>query len=234
MTELSKDDRDGLAAEYALGTLDAVEKAQAEELLRSDRAFAAEVERWRRRFDPLLAALPVTPPDGVLEAVFSQIEPPQNSSTEIFQLRSKASAWKWTAGGAAAIAASLLVALLLRPVPPPQSSHFVAVLEAPDRTPAFVASSGDNGLYVRRVGAPPPQGRSFELWAIRDGAAPQSLGVAGPATIIPIAKLTQKTGGEPLSKIVLAVTNEPEGGSPTGKPSGAPIFTGKLIHLPES
>ena len=51
-------DREGLAAEFVLGTLDAEERAMARRLLRTDRAFATEVARWRARLDPLLDAVP--------------------------------------------------------------------------------------------------------------------------------------------------------------------------------
>ena len=40
------EDREILAAEYALGTLDASERAQAERLIASDPEFAARVSYW--------------------------------------------------------------------------------------------------------------------------------------------------------------------------------------------
>ncbi|MGA8410627.1 MAG: anti-sigma factor, partial [Xanthobacteraceae bacterium] len=42
----SDDDRDVLAAEYVLGTLDAAERAQAEALVRADASFATLVRGW--------------------------------------------------------------------------------------------------------------------------------------------------------------------------------------------
>ncbi len=236
MTEPAGSDRSGLAAEYVLGTLDAAERAEAEALMLAGGAFAAEVEAWRRRLDPLLEAPPATPPAGVQDEVLAAIGPENGARAEILQLRRRAAAWKWVATGAAAIAASLAVFIASRSPEPPRTPAYVAVLESPDKKPAFVATAdpAHGGLSIRRVGLPPPPNRSFELWAIPEGAAPQSLGVVDRSAAISAKTLIQKTGGEPLAKIVLAITEEPEGGSPDGKPSGAPLFTGKLVQAPES
>jgi len=57
------EDRAGMAVEYALGTLDADERAQADALLLVDPEFAAEVQRWERRLGELNALVaPVEPP----------------------------------------------------------------------------------------------------------------------------------------------------------------------------
>jgi anti-sigma-K factor RskA len=64
------EDREGLAVEYALGTLDADERAQAEALLLVDPEFAAEVQRWERRLGELNALVaPVEPPAPVWEKI---------------------------------------------------------------------------------------------------------------------------------------------------------------------
>ena len=47
------EDRDGFAAEYALGTLDAEERAQADALMIVDQDFAAKVRQWERRLGEL-------------------------------------------------------------------------------------------------------------------------------------------------------------------------------------
>ncbi len=236
MTELDDNDRAGLAAEYVLGTLDNADKAWAEALIRSDDAFAAEVEKWRGRFDPLVATIPPeSAPHGALDDILSRIgREAAAPSAEIIQLRRQATIWKWTAGAAAAVAASLLAIIFIRPIEPAKSTQFVAVLEATDRTPAFIARADltNGGLVVRRIGPGPAPNRSFELWAIRDEAAPQSLGLVDREAGIPSRTLIEKTAGVPLQKVLLAITDEPEGGSKDGRPSGPPIFTGKLIQAP--
>jgi hypothetical protein len=52
------------------------------------------------------------------------------------------------------------------------------------------------------------------------------------SAVITSETLIEKTGGEPLAKVLLAITDEREGGSIDEKPSGNPIFSGKLIQAP--
>ena len=60
------EDRDGFAAEYVLGTLDADERAQADALMLVDPDFAAEVRQWERRLGELnVLVAPVEPPAPV-------------------------------------------------------------------------------------------------------------------------------------------------------------------------
>jgi anti-sigma-K factor RskA len=64
------EDRDGVAAEYALGTLDAEERAQADALMLVDGSFAASVQRWERRLGELnLMVAPVEPPAPLWERI---------------------------------------------------------------------------------------------------------------------------------------------------------------------
>jgi len=64
------EDKDGFAAEYVLGTLDADERAQADAMLLVDPGFAAEVARWERRLGELnVLVAPVEPPAPVWEKI---------------------------------------------------------------------------------------------------------------------------------------------------------------------
>lgn len=64
------DDRDGFAAEYVLGTLEADERAQAEALMLVDPAFATTVKQWERRLGELnVLVAPVEPPAPVWERI---------------------------------------------------------------------------------------------------------------------------------------------------------------------
>jgi anti-sigma-K factor RskA len=235
-TEPHEPSRDGLAAEYVLGTLEAAEKAEAEGLLKADKGFAAEVEAWRRRLDPLLVADPAPPPAAALDGIFAAIDAEAGElQSEMFDLRRRLGFWRRTAAAAAGLAACLLGALVLIGLrEPPRPQVYIAVLETADRKAAFVASAGlaREGLSIRNIGAPPAPGRSFELWAIRPGTPPQSLGVVVRAAAVPAKTLAAKTGGEPLQEILLAITEEPEGGSRDGKPGGAPLYSGKFFEAP--
>ena len=63
-------DRDGFAAEYVLGTLDADERAQADALMLVDQDFAANVRQWERRLGELnVLVAPVEPSTPVWERI---------------------------------------------------------------------------------------------------------------------------------------------------------------------
>ena len=76
------DDRDGLASEYVLGTLDADERAQAEALMLVDPGFADTVRRWERRLGELnVLVSAVEPPPAVWDRIKAQLPgvPPSES-----------------------------------------------------------------------------------------------------------------------------------------------------------
>ena len=84
-------------------------------------------------------------------------------------------------------------------------------------------------LTVRPVAARAPPGKSYELWIIDAKlGAPRSLGVIGET---PRAASLSAYDPAVVEDATYAVTVEPPGGSPDGKPSGPPVFVGKLIPV---
>jgi anti-sigma-K factor RskA len=77
------------------------------------------------------------------------------------------------------------------------------------------------------VAAQAPAGKSYELWIIAPKQAPRSLGVIDAAT----GERRLADDRSMARNVTYAVTVEPKGGSPTGKPSGAPVFYGKLVPV---
>ncbi|MGZ8310022.1 MAG: anti-sigma factor, partial [Rhodoplanes sp.] len=68
------EDRDGWAAEYVLGTLDAEERAQTDALMLVDQDFATKVGQWERRLGELNALVaPVEPPAPLWERIQSSL-----------------------------------------------------------------------------------------------------------------------------------------------------------------
>ena len=124
-------------------------------------------------------------------------------------------------------ASRALFAFLPRP-PGPQlePARFAAAL-SPLGTPArFLAESRPDGtIAITSLGdANAPAGRSYQLWALPQGAAaPVSLGVlsSGEQVVTPSAR--------PAAEEQLLVSDEPAGGSPTGAPTGAVLFGGRLV-----
>ena len=63
-------DRDLIAAEHVLGTLEGEDARAAEQLLATDATFAAAVRRWEERLMPLAAGVPsVAPPAGLWDRI---------------------------------------------------------------------------------------------------------------------------------------------------------------------
>ena len=91
---------------------------------------------------------------------------------------------------------------------------------------AYDAEAG--ALFVDRRAGGPREGRALEMWLIAGEAAPVSLGVlpgdAQTALAIPEALRPQLEGG------VLAISDEPPGGSPTGAPTGDELAVGEITN----
>jgi anti-sigma-K factor RskA len=69
------DDKDVLAAEYVLGTLDADDRANAQMLLAIDPSFVATVARWERQLGELHSLVEaVEPPESMWERVKARVE----------------------------------------------------------------------------------------------------------------------------------------------------------------
>jgi anti-sigma-K factor RskA len=223
------------AAEYALGTLDASERAAFEVRVASDPMLAAEVAQWQERLAALHAETePAGPPAYIFANVLARIGADTNNvvSFDIAALKRRAALWRRVAIAVSAAAATLILFVLVRnPWQAQDKGLYVAVLQGSNQTPAFVAAVDvkSNLIVVRSLGARAPRDRSYELWALGAGrAAPQPLGVIQAVARIPTEELGQ-TGDNALTDTTLAVSLEPEGGSPTGKPTGPVLFTGKLL-----
>ncbi len=130
---------------------------------------------------------------------------------------------------AALLAVGLAVREAGRPTAAPR--EYVAILQKDAASPAFeVTVDLDRKEFsVRPVAATPPPGKAYELWMIDDRlGAPRSLGVIGDARRgASLAAYDRAV----VADATYAVTVEPPGGSPTGKPSGAPVFVGKLVPV---
>lgn len=234
------EDREILAAEYALGTLDAVERAEAERLIASDAAFAVRVGYWEGRLSLLAEAVEgVEPPASVWPKILAALPGATtlagtpSGSAEVIYLNRRLKRWRAATYIASAIAASLLLFVGLRDVlqPKPELGRYVAVLQADKVSPGFLLTVDlkTKEFTVRRVGAETPRDRSFELWLVHDKfPAPRSLGVIGDHEFT----RSQLAAYDPqiINEATYAVTVEPPGGSPTGVATGPIVYVGKLIE----
>jgi anti-sigma-K factor RskA len=211
-------DRDLLAAEYVLGTLEGEEAAEAARLLSTDAAFTDSVREWEERLTPLSAAASPAPlPPGLWDRIAATTAAPVVPLPLIRRVRF----WQSCTGAALALATGLAAFIVLRAPPPPR----IAVL-APisGGVPVLLATVGPSGtLIVRPNGTiAVPSDRDLELWALAEGATqPRSLGVIPAAGRQLVASLSAGTQ--------LLVSLEPRGGSPTGQPTGPVLYGGRLV-----
>jgi anti-sigma-K factor RskA len=114
----------------------------------------------------------------------------------------------------------------------PLPAQFVAVLQQGAAAPAFILTvdTATKNFTVRKVGAAPEPGKSYELWLVSDKLPrPRSLGVIGGSDFT-IRPALAAYDNDTINKATYAVTIEPEGGSPTGVATGPIVYTGKLVE----
>jgi anti-sigma-K factor RskA len=286
------EDHIALAAEYALGTLDADERAQVETMMAVDTEYTALVHAWEYRlgvlnqmvgsveprpivWENIKAAIgnsteqqaplvlpeaappaePASPPAD--EPVVAAAPPVAVDNSNVIQLAGRVRRLRSVASIATALAAALVAMLAvqvyrpellpeaLRPKPriqtvevktpapsPVPSAQYVALLQRDGGSPAFILTvdAATKNFTVRKVGADAEPGKSFELWLISDKLPqPRSLGVIGGSDFTARPVLADYDAST-INAATYAVTVEPAGGSPTGKPTSAPIYIGKLIE----
>ena len=277
------EDHIALAAEYALGTLDAGERAQVETMMSVDKDFAAIVDAWEDKLGVLNQMIGSVEPraevwDKIKEAVghsepqaplvlpqappvvVPEVKEPAAEvvdTSNVIRLSAQARRWRNVASFTTAIAAALVAMIAVgvyqpdllpdgvRPKPRVQvvevktpavsatpSAQYVAVLQKEGGAPAFILTvdGATKNFTVRKVGAAPEPGKSFELWLISDKLQrPRSLGVIGGGDFTARPVLSSYDN-DTINTATYAVTVEQAGGSPDGNPHSAPVFTGKLIE----
>ena len=182
---------------------------------------------------------------------------PIASDGNVIRLAGRVKRWRSIASAAAALAAALLVTLslqiflpdtlpgALRPAPRIQtvevktpaapltaSAQYVALLQGQGGGPAFILTvdGATRNFTVRKVGATPEPGKSFERWLISDKLPrPRSLGVIGSGDFT-ARPLLASYDSEVVNDATYAVTVEQAGGSPSGQPTSTAVFSGKLIE----
>jgi anti-sigma-K factor RskA len=239
-----EDDLEALAGEYVLGTLNSVERAAVAARRLREPALENAIRAWELRLAPLDEAGPeIEAPEGLLARIEAAIaEGGQMASGEgavapagaqIVDLTRRLRRWQAAAFVGGALAAALAIGILWREVAkPPAPTSFVAVLQKDAASPAFIVEVDLNTrlLTVRPVAAPRPDGKSYELWLIHEKlGAPKSLGVVADQGFT-VHRLLAGYDPAVVEEATYAVTLEPAGGSPTGAPTSAPLWTGKLVQ----
>ncbi len=189
------EDQIALAAEYALGTLDADERAQAETMMSVDKEFAAMVEAWQHKlgvlnqmvgsveprpevWDKIKAGvglseaqaalvLPEAPPPVAAEVVDS---PTAADTSNVIQLSARARRWRNVATFTTAIAAALIAMIA------------VGVYQ-PDLLPEAIRPKPRTQVVeVKTPSAPTPPSAQYVAVLQKEGGAPAFLLTVDAAT----------------------------------------------------
>ena len=237
-----EEERDLEAAEYVLGLLEGEALLAARGRLASQPEFRAAVEGWERRLAPMLDGYEEVPPPAELWGRIEQAIGTEGSGAlgDLVRLRKRERLWKGYGAAMTALAAGLALVLGLRVAQPdaPLPERPAPVAEAPALVASLASEAGDAALAVtvsadRRSMLVTPtrmaaaSGRAHELWLIPASGTPVSLGVIAPGAprrhSIP-AQLVPEVRAD----TALAVSVEPEGGSPTGQPTGPVVASAPL------
>ena len=246
--------RDSLAGAYALGTLRGAARKRFEALLVNRTDWRNALNKLNQRIHLLADTLPaVTPGKHVWRNIHSKLYGNATTPVANGMLNNAVGLWQKFAFGASGIAAVLAFLLINQspieqPTPatvaiaPPVETQItqvptnVALLTTPDATAGWLVTLSKNkvGKHEIRVSAQASlkqaNANSFELWLLPpDKSAPISLGT------LPQQGKQQVVVSDNIASLLLlsglAVSLEPIGGSPTGQPTGAVLYQGKLMQI---
>ncbi|MBN7806265.1 anti-sigma factor [Agrobacterium rosae] len=226
---------DVIAAEYVLGVLSADDRRLVEKRMRSEDAFAQSVRQWEAHFSGLNEEYkPVPPNAATYPAIENRLFASEAKAGLLPSLWGSLAFWRGFSALTTVCAAVVAIAFVVLPQPQPKSLQmsYMAELSSPDDPMALMvsydASSGRMALTPMAAGDKAQ--KSLELWLVKADGVPISLGLVDPQKnaemTIPLDMREQLHDG-----ITLAVSLEPYGGSPTGKPTGPVIASGTTRQL---
>lgn len=228
--ELPEDD-ELLAAELAFGLIDGEERQVAESRIGRDAPFTRAHARWQAYAAAMFADRGEAPRPSVWSAIEARL--PANDVAP--SASAKSLRW-WQMGTLAASAAAVVLGVVSMQKPATVFVH-VPVAQAPT-APMVAVLTGKKGLVT--VSFDPASGRmvsaasgldigdhSPELWVIPADGKPRSMGLMN-ASAPGWGKVPTMASSVMAAGVTIAVSLEPDGGSPTGQPTGPVILTGKM------
>ncbi|MEM7768189.1 MAG: anti-sigma factor [Pseudomonadota bacterium] len=247
----SPQEREMLAIAFLTGEAGPVDIAEYEALLAADPEFRDLVHALEATLSPLNAEIaPREPPAGLFDTIMDEIdtsspaEPvPIAPVSEPTPAPARSSEPWRTIAVISSIAAAVSIGAHIWPTAAPGPGT-LPVAAAPDRdyialladdsapSVVVVVYDADSGqLLARYSNVSLPTDDVWQLWRIRDGVpAPTSLGLLESSGREGAAELS--IAPELLdSEDTLAVSLEPQGGSPEAGPTGPILFTGKVGEI---
>ena len=220
-----------LVAEYALGLLDATEATAFEQRLDNEPALRSELTEWSEQFVSLYDDVEEVAPPSTLKA---NIEDRlfATTQTDTASSESTKSSWSWPLSWLSGLVfASLIGLIVYESQQTGFQAEYTASLETADSSLVVVASydKTHNLLQVASTKNTPASGRSHELWLIAGNNPPVSLGVLSALNNENI--VLSKDLASMIVGSTLAISDEPQGGSPTGSPTGDVLTTAVVIQI---
>ena len=219
---------DMLSAEYILGTLKGAARRRFEQLIRQKPVWAQTLNWWEAHMHLLADTVPaISPPNKVWKNIEAQLFNRKATQHNAW--------WKNWAFASTALATGLAILLVIQT---PQSLNdskpaAVALLATEKSEAGWLLNEtkkSDTDVTINAIALASLQlkaDNAFELWLLpADKSKPISLGLLPqqgnnvfkvPKDVIPL----MATG-------LLAVSLEPVGGSPTGQPTGAVLYQGRM------
>lgn len=216
--------RNALAAEYVLGTLRGGARRRYQQLMMESQLITETTWMWEQYLNGLGQNVrPVPPPGSVWQAIERQLGFSANTETSnVVGIKAAKAArpviWQTIAG--LATAAAIIIAVVLMPAAPPEIAPItdIAVVSDAEAKPLWLIEISTTTLAVRSTtNLAERTDKDFELWMVpADGSAPISLGLLPEGGQLTITR----PDWFDLSVIAaLAVSLEPNGGSPNGAPT---------------
>ncbi|KXG85485.1 anti-sigma factor [Agrobacterium bohemicum] len=233
-SDIPKDDV--IAAEYVLGVLSADDRRQVEHRIRSEDFFARRVRQWEDHFAGLNESYkPVAPDISTYVAIESRLFQSDKQTKAGFLPSLWGSLAFWRGVSALTTACAVLAAGSFVVLPwssQTQKMSYMAELSSPDDPMALMVSydAGTGRMVLTPMAAGEKAQKSLQLWLVKEDGTPYSLGLVDPhenaEMMIPADMRSQLQDG-----MTLAVSLEPYGGSPTGKPTGPVLASGTTRQL---
>lgn len=219
-------------AEYALGVLPYGERKAFEAKLAASAPLRARLATWDQNLVPLSSDYqPALAPLSVIENVESRLFGAQ---------KSVASSWwhnvqLWRSAAFASVLGALILGGMVfadRTEPGAFNANYIAEIksESDDIRLAAAFDAGQNQLKFNRIIGSAKAERAFEIWLIAEGDAPISLGLVPMDNSFTVS-LNEAVAAKLSSTSVLAISDEPSGGSSTGQPTGAVLALGQIAQI---
>ncbi|WP_068304484.1 anti-sigma factor domain-containing protein [Pararhodobacter sp. CCB-MM2] len=216
LPESTVPDDDMLAAEYAMGLLEGDERVAIRARVARDQEFAAKVTAWEAQLSQMADLEPIAAPAATRAALLARLFP----ASQRVPFWQRLGLWQALTGSVTA--AALVLAVLVfqpdnGPIPSALYSAEIASIEGDFRVVALVDMQSDEVTLSRTAGAA-PEGRILQVWAHGPDEPAQSVGLWPEGESVRLRLPAEIAAVQGV--LTLGVSEEPPGGSLTGRPSG--------------